>query len=173
MRESKTFIWVIPYLGLIICIVALFTPTAYFENIFWNHEIINWIWGFYQDTYNSIVTTAFYEEPIQILPSIISCIIIVFSIIIIGLCLIRYNKDIRRGLIKLPIYLVLALCVIASVILWMVMMENAEQTIWGISMWGRYIPGFGLIGLFLGAILIIIGSFLIKFIKITQTREKL
>ena len=172
MRELKAYIWVIPYLGLIICLVALFTPTAYFENVFWNHEIINWIWGFYQDTYNSIVTIAFYDEPIKILPSIILSTVIVISILVCGTCLIRDNKDIRKGLIKLVIYVGSALCVIASVILWMVMMEIAERTIWGISMWGRYIPSFGVIGLLLGSVTIIIGSLLIKYIKTTPTKEK-
>jgi flagellar motor component MotA len=47
----------------------------------------------------------------------------------------------------------------------MVGMEEAEQAIYAISMWGRYIPGFGIIGLLIGANLIIFGSILNKYLK--------
>jgi hypothetical protein len=44
----------------------------------------------------------------------------------------------------------------------MIMMEIAELQLYGLSMWSRYLPHFGLIGMFLGATLIICGFFLIK-----------
>jgi hypothetical protein len=155
-----------------VCLIALFTPAAYFENVIWNHQIINWIWGYFHDTYNSVVTTGLYEYPIQFGPSIVATSLIIISILYVGGGLILRRKDLKMGIIKLPEYIIPAICIISSVIFWMAGMEIAEQNIWGISMWGRYIPGFGVIGLFLGAFMIIIGSFMTKFIKITPTKEK-
>jgi hypothetical protein len=41
-------------------------------------------------------------------------------------------------------------------------MEIAELQLYGISFWLRYLPYFGLIGMFLGAGIIICGFFLLK-----------
>jgi hypothetical protein len=171
MRSIKNYFWIIPFLGVVMCIIALFAPAAYFENVIWNHEIINWIWGFYQDTFNSIITSGFYEESIQLLPSIIASSIIVGSIIASGIGLLRNRKNKKSGIVDLLVYILPALCIIIILFFWMVMMELAEQTIWGISMWQRYIPGFGIIGLFTGASLIIIGGLAIKYSSIKSTKE--
>ncbi len=165
MRYLKKYEKIIPFFGIIICLTAMFTPTAYFENIIWNHQIINWIWGLYQDTFNSTITGGFYEDLQQFVPSFIASSIILSSLLIISIGLIKIKYDLNRGKIKLHIIIIPAICVICSTIFWMVMMEIAEQEIYDISMWNRYVPGFGLIGLFTGASLIIIWSIITKFIK--------
>jgi len=45
MRNLKRDVWIVPYLGIMTCSIAMLTPTAFFENVMWNHELINWIWG--------------------------------------------------------------------------------------------------------------------------------
>ena len=164
MRDLKRDVWIIPYLGLIICSIALFTPAAFFENIIWNHEIIKWMMGFFQNTFNSIVNIGFYEESLQLVPSVISSSIVIFSILIITIGLIKSRDNIKKGSINLSLIIIPAICIISSTIFWMIMMEIAERNIYDLSMWGRYVPGFGVIGLFIGAGLIIFGSLITKFI---------
>ena len=41
-------------------------------------------------------------------------------------------------------------------------MQLAESVIYNLSMWNRYIPNFGVIGMFLGSSLIICGFVLIR-----------
>ena len=165
MRDLKRFVWIIPYLGIITCSIAILTPTAFFENVIWNHEIINWIWGYFLDTFNSTVSGGFYSDPIQLVSSVITSSIIFASILIITLGLIKSRDNIKKGSINLSIYIIPAVSIIISTIFWMVMMETAERNIYDISMWGRYVPGFGVIGLFIGASLIIFGSLFTKFIR--------
>jgi hypothetical protein len=93
------------------------------------------------------------------------------SIFISGIGLLKNRKTTKSGIVNLLVYILPALCIIIILICWMVMMEIVEQTIWGISMWQHYISGFGIIGLFTGASLIIIGSLLIKYSSIKSTKE--
>ena len=165
MRDLKRDVWIVPYLGLIMCSIALFTPAAFFENIIWNHEIIKWMMGFFQNTFNSIVNIGFYEEALQLVPSVIASSIVILSILIIGIGLSKHRNDLKEGSISLPNYIIPAIFIIGSTIFWIVMMEIAEWNIYDLSMWGRYVPGFGVIGLFIGAGLIIFGSLITKFIR--------
>ena len=165
MRDLKSFAWIVPHLGLVMCLIALITPAAYFENIIWNHEIIKWMMGFFQNTFNSIVNVDFYEEAVQLVPSVIASSIVIISILIMAVGLVKHRNDLSKGSINLLNYIIPAICIISSTIFWMVMMEIAERNIYDLSMWGRYIPGFGVIGLFIGAGLIIFGSLITKFIR--------
>ena len=165
MRYLKRDLWIIPYLGIITCSIAILTPTAFFENVIWNHEIINWIWGYFQETFNSTVTGGFYRDPIQLVPSVITSSIIFASILIMAIGLVKHRDNLKKGSINLPKYIIPAIFIISSTIFWMVMMEIAERNIYDLSMWDRYVPGFGVIGMFIGAGLIIFGSLITKFIK--------
>jgi len=49
MKEFKNYLWIVPFIGGIICIIAFLTPAAFFENRQWNHTIFRWIWGYYYD----------------------------------------------------------------------------------------------------------------------------
>lgn len=165
MRDLKKYAWIVPYLGILTCSIAIFTPAAYFENVIWNHKIIFWIWGLFQDTFNSTVTVGFYQDSLQLLPSIIGSSIILASILIIAIGLIKDRNNFNKGSINLSKYIIPAICIICSTIFWMIMMEIAERNIYDVSMWGRYVPSFGVIGLFIGASLIIFWSLLTKFTK--------
>jgi len=79
--------------------------------------------------------------------------------------LVKHRDNLKKGSINLPKYIIPAIFIISSTIFWMVMMEIAERNIYDLSMWDRYVPGFGVIGMFIGAGLIIFGSLITKFIK--------
>ena len=165
MQNLEKYVWIVPHLGLVMCLIALFTPAAYFENIIWNHEIIKWTLGFFQNTFNSIVNVSFYEESLQLVPSVISSSVDILSILIIAIGLIKHRNDLLKGSINLSLIIIPAICIISSTVFWMIMMEIAELNIYDLSMWGRYVPGFGVVGMFIGASLIIFGSLLNKLIK--------
>ena len=168
MRDLKKSLWILPFVGVVVCTIALFTPAAFFENRDWNHTIFNWIWGYYYDRVNSIVyqriivVNSFYSDPLQLLSSVIFSIIIIICIGIIGLSAYKHRKDFKNGIIKKKYSLIPALVIIISVITWMITMEIAELAIYDLSMWERYTPNFGVIGMFLGSILIISGFVLIR-----------
>lgn len=161
----KKYIYIIPYLGLGLCWLALLFPAAYFENVLYHHQIIKWIWGFYQDTLSLDVNIGFYSFPLQIYSSIIISSINVICLLTVLIIFYLNKNQVKDGTIKLFKYILPPIVVIISTIIWMLMMEVSEQLIYGISLWGRYIPCFGLIGIFLGAVLIIIGTILIKIMK--------
>lgn len=162
MRDLKNYVWLIPFLGIILCSIALVTPAAFFVNTIWNHEITNWIWGFFYERINISVTNGFYSDPLQLIPSVISSLMIVICIFILTFGLIKRRDDLKEGSINFPFYLILAVIIIVSTIFWMAMMEFAEQQIYDLSMWGRYSPRFGMIGLFIGAGVIICGILITK-----------
>jgi len=168
LRNLKNYIWTLPFIGALICIISFFTPAAYFENIVWNHTIINWIWGYYYDKlvsrYDQSITieNGFYSEPIQFISSFITSVIIVFCILIIILYSYKNRTNLKNGIIKSITSLFPAVIIIISTITWMIMMEIAELQIYGLSMWDRYTPNFGLIGMYIGATVIIVGFILIK-----------
>jgi hypothetical protein len=104
------------------CSIALFTPAAFFENVIWNHEIIKWIMGFFQNSFNSVVNVGFYEESLQLVPSVIASSIVILSILIIAMGLIKRRNDLKKGSISLPKIIIPATCIISSAIYWMTMM---------------------------------------------------
>jgi len=74
----------------------------------------------------------------------------------------KHRNDLKKGIIKLTTSLIPAILTIISMITWMILMEIAELRLYDLSMWNRYLPSFGVLGMFLEAGLIISGSFLIK-----------
>ncbi|MFX1480827.1 MAG: hypothetical protein ACFFCI_22290 [Promethearchaeota archaeon] len=168
MRDLKEYFWTIPIFGIIICIIAFLTPAAVFENPQWNHTIVRWIWGLYYDELISIydesvtIEIGFYDNPSQLLISIISSVIIIICIIIVSVPIYRQRTDLKNILTKPTTSLIPAILIIISMISWMIVMEIAEFEIYNLSMWNRYIPIFGVVGPFIGAGLIIIGYFINK-----------
>ena len=141
--------------GCIIGIIAFFTPTGYFENIVWNHQITIWIYGFFTDKYNNTITSGYYSNSLQYLPSIICSLIILVSFLIITLNSILLRIEIKK---ISAINFLLAIIIMISIIIWIIRMEIAEQEIWGFSMWNRYTMGFGIYGLILGSSIILFRS---------------
>ena len=107
MEDINHYFWIIPFIGLVICIIAIFTPAAFFENQIWNHTIYVWIWGYYIDkivyVYDQSVSinSQFYSHPLQLLPSLIASSIIIISIIIIAFSIYKHRIHYRDGKIKI------------------------------------------------------------------------
>ncbi len=164
--------------GVILCIISIFTPAAFFENRAWDHTIIYWLWGFkyekfvhYHDERDFIINT-FFSHPLQLVPSIISTGLIVVSLVFIVKSMYGYRKNIINNLRMKKQTLGPIIILILSIITWIVMMEVAELFIYDVSMWNRYIPSFGVIGMFLGAGLIICGFFVIKKVRLNYPTKK-
>ncbi|MHA2325642.1 MAG: hypothetical protein ACXACB_09595 [Promethearchaeota archaeon] len=174
MKDIKQYFWMIPLLGAVTCFIAFITPVASFENRIWNHTIYVWIWGFYFDRLVSVfdqsvsIDTQFYTHPLQITPSLVFSSIIIVCITFVIYSTYKHRKDYKDGKTKAIQSVIPGLIIIICVIIWMVMMEFAELSIYDLSMWNRYIPNFGLIGLYLGAGLMIVGFLLIKKFKLTD-----
>jgi hypothetical protein len=162
MKKIKNIIWFLPFAGIIIITFAFFTPTAFFENRAWNHTLSNWIWGFYYDQLNQTITIGFYSNPLQFLPSVISSVIIILCLGIIGFSSFKHIKDFKNGRIEVNYTVIPSFLIIIVVVIWMIMMEIAELVIYDLSMWNRYIPNFGVIGMFLGTLTILSGFVLIR-----------
>ena len=169
MRDLKNYIWILPFVGVFTCIISLFTPAAFIENRYWDHIIIKWMWGYYHDNrvfsiggQGLTVESRFYSDPLQLLSSVTFSLIIIVCIGIMGLSAYKHRNDFKNGIIKKKYSLFPALVIIISVIMWMIMMEIAELVIYDLSMWTRYTPNFGVIGMFIGTILIITGFVVIR-----------
>jgi hypothetical protein len=169
MKNLKKFTQTLPIIGVIICSIAFFTPASFFENIVWNHTIINWIWGFYSDQYNMTIINRFYSHPLQIIPSLICSVIFIVCLGITGILSYKIIK--KKEIMKTKYLLIPPILMILSVIIWMIMMEIAELVIYDFSMWNRYIPNFGLIGMYLGSLIIIIGFTLVKKYQLLEKKK--
>ena len=167
----EKYVWIIPYLGTVLCWIALPFPAACFENVIYNHQIVSWMWGFFEDIFNLLRISDFYSYPLQINTSIAVSIINVISLIFLSAVLIVKRKQVKKGTLKSTKYILLPSIIIMSTMIWMISMEISEQQIWSISFWGRYVPCFGLLGLLFGAILVIVGIILIKVVKNRNLNE--
>ena len=172
MIRIKKNIWAFPFIGGIIALISFMTPAAvfFYQYPTYSTEFYRWMLDFY-------VSFVFYESGVQTIrvglntsltgyiSFTCSFLIILFNILIV----ISANRD-RKGKKVLKINkLVLALSTVILTILWMVMKEISTINSFNHSFWGLLSPGFGVIGLFLGAGLVIVGfilffyNYLIKF----------
>ena len=163
MKHLKYYLWAIPFVGTTICLIALFTPAAFFENIVWNHEIYNWIWGyFYEKLPLGDIVSRFYTDPLQLISSLLASIIIITCILIVIMSNYKNRNDLKKGIVNPSTLIIPSILIIITTSMWMILMEIAELQLYDISMWNRYIAHFGVIGMFIGAGLNITGFFLIK-----------
>ncbi|MFX1304892.1 MAG: hypothetical protein ACFE9X_16175 [Promethearchaeota archaeon] len=165
MVEIKKYIWIFPFIGGLIILISFLTPAATFayqESSFYS-EFYRWMLDFYIafDYTNGILTTT----RIGLNTSFTGYISFTISFLIIGLNIfllistIRYKK---RNISPKSIWLVFPILTVMLTITWMVMKEVSTILSHNHSFWGLLSPGFGMIGLFLGAGLEIIGYILLK-----------
>lgn len=182
MGEIKDYIWPLPSIGGIISIIAILCPAAYFTyrnsgSFFYIRNVELWMWNL---TYDSIFGWSFslgiYSGYIDlyltsnffnlIFGLIFSCIIIMISSITIF-----YANQVRKRKIKpskaIKFWFLFAIIMITSVIGWMLAQEfliqqNSTYNDIPFSFWTHFTPGFGVIGPFIGALLILINILLAK-----------
>jgi glucan phosphoethanolaminetransferase (alkaline phosphatase superfamily) len=160
MVVIKNLVWGFPLVGGLIIIISFLTPAATFtyqESSFYS-EFYRWMLDFYiaYDYMDGILTTTRFG----LSTSITGHISYIISFLIIGLTIfllisvIRYKK---RGLLPKINWLGFSILIMILTIAWMVMKEVSTILSYNHSFWGLLSPGFGIIGLFSGAGLEIIG----------------
>ncbi len=160
MVDFKKNIWIFPFIGGIITLISFLTPAACVIDRSPSLDIDFYLWMinlYFSHRYEAGIHTVrieFDTPLISLIPSIIcSILIIILSIITI----ITANKYRKRVLDTKITWLVSAILTIIATVIWMIMMEISRRVLYGHEFWGLFNPSFGIIGLFLGAGLEIVG----------------
>lgn len=147
----KDYDYAFPLVGGIIALIAFLTPAGSYSDFSGSMDV--WMWGLfsiYAYGYGSLTT--FTQDPGELLISVSCSILVLISIIII---ISKANKTRKYG--DESKWLGASILLIISTIAWIAGMEINGRIFFSISLWSVISPGFGVIGMFLGAILSIIG----------------
>ncbi|MFX0024656.1 MAG: hypothetical protein ACFE9S_20255 [Candidatus Hermodarchaeota archaeon] len=165
MVDVKKFIWIFVIIGGLTIFIALLTPMAcyIYRSTSFNTDYYLWMINlFFSYRYESGIHTTRIEFDFQLIsfiPSIIcTAIIIILSITTIKTA-INYRK--RESIPKIS-WLILGLIVLFATVFWMIMIEISRWVLYDHSFWANLSPGFGIIGLFVGAGLEIVGYIFLK-----------
>lgn len=164
--------WFLPIIGGLVALISLFTPTTYDKT---GTELIL-IWMNQVAVRKSLFTDSF---SIELLRSIIwlntlsiLCAVIIFSTTSILVTTTYFYWKISKSYQKLRwIWLIIAILIVIATLTWIVMMEiaylDSPQ-----NHWEWYSPHFGVIGPFIGAGLIVIGTFFVRDAVEIKDKEK-
>ena len=170
MGEIKDYIWPIPSIGGIISIIAILCPAAYLN--FRNLEL--WMWNLAYDSEDWFFGGSFGYFHINLNFNIFCLIFgLVFSCIIITISslTIFYANQVRIRKIEpskaIKLWFLLSIFMITSVIGWMltqefIIQQTSTYNDMPFSFWTHFTPGFGVIGPFIAAALILINILLVK-----------
>ncbi len=169
MVEIKNYIWIIPLIGGIIILIALVTPAAY--NYDYSGFYYIWSWGLfaYEDRRpfvdyfgknNKFI--GFNDNFVILITSICSSLFVLFCALIIIKSAIKYKKDTQEERKTLEKCLVPSTILISFSVVMVSLIEILFINCYERSFWGSYFPGFGTIGMFIGAVLTIIGYYISK-----------
>ncbi len=165
MIEIKKYIWILVFIGGLTTLISLLIPNAYYiyRSASFDTDFYLWIINlFFSYRYESGIPTTRIEFDIQLI-SFIPSIICSLLIMILGITTILTANNYRKGeLIPKISWLVSAIVVIVATIIWMIMIEVSRWILYGHSFWGNISPGVGIIGLFLGAGLEIVGYIFLR-----------
>ena len=170
MIERKNYFWVPPLIGGILSLIALATPATYISGM--GNYIYVWMWGLASiklySYYGYITDTTFTDNMNLLIPSII-CSLIIFIGAVVLICFANMNRKGTRVLqeVKNKWY-TLSILLIITTAGWMIVYEVESQVETGFSWWEYMDPGFGVIGVFLGASISLIGTVVSSYI----TRQK-
>jgi len=170
-KETKNYIWVIPLIAGVLVILAILTPTAYFSQMG-----VSWNWWMWDLTtmgvtgYDSV--SLFISDVDFIIPSIVTTGVALFSAVNL---LILFSSTRKRNLATKNFGLksiISAVLLIGVSIYYIMAMDIAfygglmiEGTTFpaGYHFWEVFSPGFGIIALFLSAVLSFIGVGLFQY----------
>lgn len=165
MVEIKKYLWIFSFMGGLIILISFLTPAATFayqlSSLY--SEFYRWMLDFYIafDYIDGILTTI----RIGLNTSFTGYISFTLSFLIIGLNTYLLISSIRYKKITLSPkmnWLVFPILTVMLTIAWMVMKEVSTISSHNHSFWGLLRPGFGIIGLFTGAGLEILGYVFLK-----------
>ena len=165
MNREKNYFWIPPLLGGVLSLIALLTPATYINIYEFDYQIdfYVWMWGlgsmrsYYAYEDSSYTNTQFTDNINLLIPSIIcSILVFIFAVFLIGSAnSIRTGKKeffkSRKGFYAVSVLLIITTAV------WMIVYEVVSYIEVSQSWWDVMDPGFGVIGIFLGATISIIG----------------
>ncbi len=157
--KIRKFLWILNLIGGIIIIISILTPTSYNNT----NPTLYFIWMTQISV--DVEPFAIYLLRTDIMLVTVSTILalIIFSSSLMTITLtsiyLRVSLPFKKLRWKM---IVLSLLVIASTLFWIIMMESFYN-VYGYNHWsatgGGYSPFFGVIGPFVGAAFIVVGSF--------------
>jgi len=168
-------IWILPFLGSLISIIGLFTPTAfsYFLNQY--HELTQyfWMWGliygryyFFENFNTKRLGTIPIFYPEIFVPGLIATILILSSAVSCIKTALRFRKGQCYFSKVKKSWLITGILYIISVIIYAVGMQIGfpvfQQRFGGsqLSFWLNFAPSFGIIAPFISGLLVIVGVIL-------------
>ncbi|MFX0144169.1 MAG: zinc-ribbon domain-containing protein [Candidatus Hodarchaeota archaeon] len=151
MADVRDYNWAFPLAGGIIALIAFLTPAAYF--ITYSGSMYIWMWGLFSvNAYGYGSLTAFTQDPGEIFVSAVCSLMVIISIIVIiakGYSAKKYRGE--------STWLAPSILLMIGTIAWIAGMEINGRLFYDFSLWLAVDPGFGVIGMFLGGILSIVG----------------
>ena len=172
MAEAKRLIWLIPLIGGILAIVATIAAPAVSMMFMGMARDNLWMWGFYTLEAGAESVAHFIPNPLALLTSILSTVLIIVS----GVLLILFAVLSRKGskLIRVRnISIIAGILILAGEILWLILVPAnfpfSQYTFWsgypgtfwklcyGMVCFNMHNVGFGIIGGFMAAGLTFLG----------------
>jgi len=160
MVDIEESISILPFIGCILTFLAFLTPAALNEAVYGGVILASkyvWIWGLEYFYYEGYANQFYFStNPIIFYSSIICSIIIFIGTLVIFITICMVWKGTKNIVDIEKYWLNIAVLIIIIVIFWDIIMEFfyfGEVY----NFWTYYFPGFGIIGIILGASLTLIG----------------
>lgn len=165
MTDIRDYTWAFPIVGGVLALIALLTPAAYIGIP--GNSMSVWMWGLISiQSYGYGSVTNFTQDPGELIISITCSLIVLISTIVI----LSKGVSIRTYPGSGKSWVAPSILLIIGTIGWMVGMEINTQVFYGISLWAYISPSFGVIGMFLGGAVSLIGYGVSK-MSPKETRE--
>lgn len=148
-RLKPRYIWAAPLCGAVISLIAFFTPVVYIEA--WDTSFYMWIWPLTDLDFEGVKSEIAFLE---IISGIFTISILICIMIFIGSVSSYWNRTKESKDIS-PALLIASVVMIISTIGWIITME----LLWPLDrrFWSYSNPGFGIVGLFIGSGISIVG----------------
>ncbi|MFW9941476.1 MAG: zinc ribbon domain-containing protein [Candidatus Thorarchaeota archaeon] len=148
-KLKPKYIWVAPLCGAVISLIAFFTPVVYIEAF--DTSFYMWVWPLTDLDFEGIKSEITFLERISGIFTIVTLICIMVFISSVNSYWRSTNESKNIG----PALLVASIVMIISTISWIITME----LLWPLDreFWDYSDPGFGIVGLFIGSGISILG----------------
>ena len=146
-------------LGGIIALIALLTPNAWFNQSYMGMSIerfTEWMFGYSTYYWWETGYEVAWVGPITLFISLTSTIIVIIASIV---AIVSANNDRKRGYYPKSTLIIVGCSLVIIIIFYIIMIEILTLNF---SFWAILNPGFGIIGVFIGAGLIIATHFIRK-----------
>ena len=162
---NEKYYWVFPFTGSIIILISFLTPAAYFiyQTPTYSTDFYRWMLDFYMSHVYEYGIHSYYMDINTSLTGYLSFICSGLIILSSVFVLINANKFRKEKKVSKAYWFISALLIISLGSFWMIMKEVSTINSFHHSFWGLLSPGFGIIGIFLGASLEILGFLLVRF----------